>query len=183
MKLTKDQTQKIVLGAMMLCGAVYAYFEFLLGPLSAARQTALKDTAALEPQIKATAEQLAKTKALEAKGPEAQRLLELVKAMIPDGSPIAWVPTKVTDLLKREGIDKASARMINELPEKELTGFGRTSWAVEIPRAGFLTFAAAVATLENQEPLMEIQGFEVETGREGVENQRISFSLLNLVRL
>ena len=42
----------------MLCGAVYAYFEFLLGPLSAARQTALKDTAALEPQIKATAEQL-----------------------------------------------------------------------------------------------------------------------------
>ena len=33
MKLTKDQTQKIALGALMMIGVVYSYFDFLLGPI------------------------------------------------------------------------------------------------------------------------------------------------------
>lgn len=183
MKLTKDQIQKIVLGGMMFCGVIYAYFEFLLGPQSAGRERALKAAAALEPQIGAARGQIAKTKAIEEKGPEAQRLLDQVKAMIPDGSPIAWLPTKVTDLFKREGIEKATPRMLNEGPERELTGFARITWVVDIPRAGFLTFATALSALENEEPLMEVQSFEIEATREDILNQRVTFNLLNLVRL
>jgi uncharacterized membrane-anchored protein len=183
MKLTKDQIQKIVLGAMMFCGVIYAYFEFLLGPQSAGREKALKDAAALEPQISAARAQIAKTKAVEEKGPESQKLLDQVKSMIPDGSPIAWLPTKIADLFKREGIEKANARMLNEVSEKELTGFSKISWAVEVPRGGFLTFAAALSALENEEPLMEVQSFDIEATREDILNQRISFNLLNLVRL
>ena len=55
--------------------------------------------------------------------------------------------------------------------------------AVDVPRAGFLTFAAALSALENGEPLMEVQGFEIEAAREDILNQRITFTLLNLVRL
>ena len=41
MKLTKDQIQKIALGAMIFFGAVYGYFDFLLGPQSVARAAAV----------------------------------------------------------------------------------------------------------------------------------------------
>jgi len=182
MKLNKDQIQKITLGALMFCGVIYAYFEFLLGPQSAGREHALKAAAELDPQIAAARGQIAKTKGLEEKAPEAQRLLDQVKAMIPEGSPIAWLPTKVGDLFKREGVEKATPRMLNETPEKDLTGYSKISWAVDIPRAEFLSFAKAVAALENEEPLMEVQSFEVEAIRGNMLNQRISFNLNNLVR-
>ena len=132
MKLTKDQIQKIVLGAMLFSGVIYAYFEFLLGPQTAGRERAIKAAAALEPQITAARGQIVKTQALEEKGPEAQHLLDQVKAMIPSGSPIAWLPTKVADLFKREGVDKVTPRMLNEGPDKELTGFSRITWAARI---------------------------------------------------
>ncbi len=183
MKLTKDQIQKIVLGGMLFCGVIYSYFEFLLGPLSAGREKAIKDTDALGPKITAARTQIAKTKAIEAKAPASQKVLEQVKAMIPEGAPIAWVPTKLADFFKREGVDRASARMTGELSEKELTGFGRCAWAVEIPRVEFITFAAALAALENGEPLIEVQTLEIEAGREDVQFQRVSLTLQNIVHL
>lgn len=183
MKLTKDQIQKIALGAMMLCGVIYGYFEFLLAPLSAARNNALSETAALAPKIDAARAQLAKTKAVESKEPATQILLDSVKAMIPEGSPIAWVPTKLSDLFKREGVERVSARMVSEIPEKELPGFSKLSWAVEIPRVEFITLASALSALENAEPLMEIHVLEIEAGREDVQFQRALFTLHNLVRL
>jgi hypothetical protein len=183
MKLSKDHIQKIALGGMMFCGIIYSYFEFLLGPLSATREQAAKDTEALVPKIAAARAQIAKTKAIEEKAPASQQVLEQVKAMIPEGAPIAWVPTKLTDLFKREGVEKASARMVGEHSEKELSGFGKLAWSVEIPRVEFITFAAALSALENGEPLMEVQTLEIEAGRDNVQFQRVSFTLHNIVRL
>ena len=183
MKLTKDQIQKIALGAMMFCGVVYAYLEFLLSPLSAARDTALKEGLALGPQLDAARAQLDKTKLIETKGPETQGLLTQVRAMIPEGAPIAWVPTRLTDLFKREGVEKVSARIINELPEKDLAGFSKYSWSVEIPSVDLITLGSAFSALENAEPLMEIHSLEIEAGRENVQFQRVTFTLHNLVRL
>jgi hypothetical protein len=183
MKLTKEQIKKLSIGAVGFCAIVYGFFTFLLGPVTEERTTVQNETSALEPKIKAANAQLAKTKALEAKGPQSDALLEAVNAMIPVGSPIAWVPTKVADLLKREGIDKVSTRMANEVTEKELTGFGKVSWAVEIPGADFMAFATALAKLENEEPLFEVVGFEIEAGREDVQKQRSTLTLHNIVRL
>jgi hypothetical protein len=183
MKLTKDQIQKIALGGMMFCGVTYSYFEFLLGPLSAGREQALKETEALVPKIAAARAQIAKTKSVEAKAPASRQVLDQVQALIPEGAPIAWVPTKLTDLFKREGVEKASARMVSELTERELTGFGKCAWAVEVPRVEFITFAAALSTLENVEPLMEVQTLEIEAGRDDVQFQRVSLTLQNIVRL
>lgn len=183
MKLTKDQIQKIVLGGMLFCGVIYSYFEFLLGPVSAGREKAIKDNEALTPKIAAARTQIAKTKAIEAKAPASQLMLAQVKAMIPEGAPIAWVPTKLTELFKNEGVEKASARMTGELTEKELPGFGKFAWAVEVPRVEFVTFAAALSALENGEPLMEVQTLEIEAGRDDVQFQRVSLTLQNIVRL
>ncbi len=183
MKLSKDHIQKIALGGMLLCGVVYSYFEFLLGPLSAGREQAAKDAEALVPKIAAARAQIAKTKAIEAKAPASELVLTQVKAMIPEGAPIAWVPTKLTDIFKREGIEKSSARMVGEYPEKELTGFGKFGWGVEVPRVEFITFAKALSALENGEPLMEIQTLEVEAGRDDAQFQRVSLTLHNIVRL
>jgi len=183
MKLSKDQIQKIVLGGMLFCGVIYSYFEFLLGPLSSGREQALKNTQEIIPKIAAARAQIAKTKGIEAKAPASQRIIEQVNAMIPEGAPIAWVPTRLTELLKREGVEKASARMVGEHSEKELTGFGKYGWSVEIPRVEFITFGGALSALENSEPLMEVQTLEVEAGREDIQFQRVSFTLHNIVRL
>ena len=182
MKLTREQIQKIALGVMMFFGVVYAYFEFLLGPLSAAREHALKETEALAPKIAAARAQISKTKSIEEKAPVLQQLLEQVKAMIPQGAPVAWVPTKLTELFKREGIEKATVRSAGEPAEKELTGFGKFAWAIEIPHTEFITFAHALSVLENSEPLMEVQTLEVEASRDNVQFQRVSVAVHNIVR-
>ena len=183
MKLSKDQIQKIALGGMLFCGVIYSYSEFLLGPLSAGRGQALKDTAALVPKIAAARTQITKTKSIEARAPASQQVLEQVKAMIPEGAPIAWVPTKLTELFKREGVEKVSARMAGEHSEKELAGYGKFAWTVEVPRVEFITFAHALSALENGEPLMEVQTLEIEAGREDAQFQRVSLTLHNIVRL
>jgi hypothetical protein len=183
MKLSREQTQKIVLGGMMFCGVIYSYFEFLMGPLSTAREFAIKETEALAPKIAEARTQITKAKALEEKAPASRQMLEQIRAMIPQGSPVAWVPTRLADFFKREGIEKATARMTGEPTEKELTGFGKFAWAVEIPRVEFVTFARALSAFENAEPLMEVQTVEVEAGRENVQFQRVSFVVHNIVRL
>ncbi|MEO6740038.1 MAG: hypothetical protein ABIP20_07290 [Chthoniobacteraceae bacterium] len=182
MKLSKDQIQKISLGGMLFIGVTYSYFEFLLGPLSAGRETAKKEAAELVPKIAAARAQILKTKAIEDKAPASQHLLDQVQAMIPQGSPIAWVPTQISELFKREGIEKSSARMSGEPVEKELTGFGKYAWAVEVPSVEFVTFGKALAALENDEPLMEIQTVEIESGRTDVQFQHVSITLQNIVR-
>ncbi len=183
MKLSKDQIQKIVLGGMIFCGVIYSYSAFLLGPLSSSREKAIKDTAELTPKISAAHAQITKTEGIEKKAPASLRLIEQVQSMIPQGAPIAWVPTKISDLFRREGVEKISARMAGELPEKELTGFGRYSWSVEVPRVEFIAFGRALSAMENDEPLMEIQALEVDAGRDDVQFQRVSITLQNIVRL
>lgn len=183
MKLNKDQIQKIVLGGMVICGVIYSYFAFLLGPLNTAREMAIKDTADLGPKITSIRAQISKTKGISEKAPAAQLLLEQVQAMIPQGAPIAWMPTKLADLFKRENVDRVSARMSGEAVEKELTGFGRYVWSVEVPRVEFITFGRALSALENEEPLMEILSLEVDAGREDAQFQRAAITLQNIVRL
>jgi hypothetical protein len=183
MKLNKDQKQKLLLGAMIVIGVVYAYFEFLLGPLRTAEQAAVHGMNELEPKIGKANAQIAKVANLRAKQPDASRYMAQIKSMIPEGSPIAWFPPRLVDFFKRHGVDKVAARLNSENVEKDLTGFRRLNWGVDVPHANFVTFAAALAALENEEPLIEVQTFEAEAGREDVSVQRISVILNHLINL
>jgi hypothetical protein len=183
MKLTKDQIQKIVLGLMMMVGLIYAFFEFMLRPLGVSRDAAIKTEEELQPKILAAKAQIAKTKAIELEGPRAREIVDQVRALIPDGSPVAWFPPRIADFCKANGMERVSTRMNNESAEKELTGFRRLNWGIEIPEADFGPFGAALAELENEEPLIEIQSLTIESGRDNVGHQRVVLNVNNLVRL
>lgn len=182
MKLTKDQTQKIALGALMMIGVVYSYFDFLLGPIKGGRAVANTNMDNLEPQIAAASGQIAKSKTIETQSPEAMRIVKQVEMMIPEGSPVAWFPPKLGDFFKKHGIDKVTARVNNESLDKDYAGYRRVNWGVELPRVDFISFAAAIADLENEEPLLEIQSLEIEAGRDEAQMQRAALVLNNLVR-
>jgi hypothetical protein len=103
--------------------------------------------------------------------------------MIPEGSPLAWFPPRVADYFKKQGIDKVGARPNSDAVDKELTTYRKLNWGVEIPRCDFMPFGAAVADLENGEPLLEIQALEIEVSRDEVGVQRANLTVNNLVHL
>ena len=182
MKLGKDEIQKIVLGALMLVGIVYVYFNMLLGPLIQRQAAVQKAIVDLDPQIAAAQAQIKKTADIETAAPQATRTIAQVSAMIPEGSPVAWFPTRVGDFFKKQGMDKAVTRMNTDAADKSLPGFRRISWSVDLPKVDFMAFAAAIAQLENEEPLLEIGTLQIDTSREEVDSQHIVMTLNNLVK-
>ena len=72
--------------------------------------------------------------------------------------------------------------MNNDSLDKDYVGYRRVNWGIDLPRVDFLPFAGAIAALENEEPLLEIQSLEIEAGRDEVQMQRATLVLNNLVR-
>ncbi|EDY19551.1 hypothetical protein CfE428DRAFT_2727 [Chthoniobacter flavus Ellin428] len=182
MKLDKEEIQKIVLGALLLIGVVYSYFDLLLGPLTKRAETTEIAVNALGPEIANAKGQIAKTQQLEKDTPSLLLPMRQAEAMIPEGAPVAWFPTRITEFFKKEGIDRASTRMTGESVEKELPGFRKISWGVDLPKVEFVNFGQAVAALENEEPLLEITALQIDASRDDVEAQHAFLTVNNLVK-
>lgn len=182
MKLGKDEIQKLVLGGLLLIGLVYGYFNMLLGPLSKRQETARKSIVALEPEIAKAKAQIKRTETVEQGAPAATATVQQVEAMIPEGSPVAWFPTRMAEFFKRQGVDKAATKLNNEFPEKSLPGFRRMAWGVDLPKVEFVPFAAALAQMENDEPLLEITSMQIDASRDEVETQHALITVNNLVK-
>lgn len=182
MKLGKEEIQKLALGVLLFFGLVYSYFDLLLGPLNKRQAAAQQSIAALGPEIASARAQIEKTRQMEEKAPTAMLIARQVDAMIPEGSPVAWFPPRMAEFFKKQGIDKASSRLNGELPEKELTGYRRLIWGVDLPKVEFVPFAQAVAALENEEPLFEIATLQIDVSREDIEAQHALITLNNLVK-
>ncbi len=182
MKIEKEEIQKIVLSLMLFAGVIYCYFTFLLGPLSTAQAAGEAKIHTLEPQIADAKKQLQKTADLEKKAPVSSKALEQINALIPEGAPVAWFPPRIAEFFKHEGIDKALTRLNNEFPEKELTGFRKLVWSVDIPHVEFVPLGMALAKLENQEPLLEIMNVSVEAMKEDPQYQHATLTVSTLVK-
>lgn len=182
MKLGKEEIQKIFLGGLLLIALVYCYFAFLLVPLGEKQKSTSAAIAALQPKIREAHAQLRKTQSMEAAAPQALEQMQQITAMIPDGSPVAWFPTRVADVFRREGLDKAVTRMNAESPESALTGYRRMAWGVEVTKAAFVPFAQALADFENAEPLAEVVGLQVEAARENIGTQRVTLTVNNIAK-
>jgi hypothetical protein len=182
MKLGKDEIQKLVLGLLLFFGLIYSYFDLLLGPLSKKQEATRQSISSLGPEIANAKAQIQKTRQLEATAEAAQLTARQVDAMIPEGSPVAWFPTRMNEFFKKQGIDKTMTRMNGELADKELPGFRKIVWGVDLPRVEFVNFARAVAALENEEPLFEITALQIDASREDVEAQHALLTLNNLVK-
>ncbi len=182
MKLGKEEIQKIFLGVLLLIGVVYSYFNLLLGPLKRRQSICQQNITALEPEIALARAQIKKTEAIEASAPQARATVAQIDAMIPEGSPVAWFPTRIQDFFKKAGIDKSSTRMNSEYEDKNLSGFRKIAWGVDLPKVEFIPFATAVADLENSDILLEIGSIQIDASRDEVETQHVALTVHNIVK-
>ena len=182
MKFRKEDVQKLALGLLLAIGVVYGYFSLLLGPLKRQQKSTMTSLSALEPEIKKAQADLERVKQIQAEAPKATATMAQIDAMIPEGAPVAWFPTVMGDFFKKQGVEKITTRMSSEVTEKDLAGYRRINWGVDVPRVDCLRFAASLAELENQELLVEIQGLTIESLKEEPEAQHVLLTLNNIVR-
>jgi hypothetical protein len=182
MKLGKEEIQKLALGVLLLFGLIYSYFDMLLGPLMKREETTRQSVKAIGPEIANAKAQIAKTKEAEKNAPNATLPMRQVEAMIPEGAPVAWFPTRIAEFFKKQGIDKAATRMTGEMVEKTLPGFRKISWGVDLPKVEFGSFGQAIASLENDEPLLEISAMQIDASRDDAESQHVGLTVNNLLK-
>ncbi len=182
MKLGKEEIQKLALGILLLIGVVYSYFDMLLFPELKKQDAVAKNIASLSPEIKKAQEQIKRAQDLEQSAPGKTQVVPQVEAMIPDGAPVAWFPPRISELFKREGIDKVAAKLNNETAEKDLPGFRRIAWTIDFPKVDFIGYARALSTLENDEPLVAVTSLSIEPSVDDVETQRALITVNNLVK-
>jgi len=185
MKLTKEQIQKAVLVGMLGIGGLYYYAFEMLGPLADRETKANKEIAGLEPKIKEAKSKIARTKAIEAgdiNAENARQMYALMKTRIPDSQPVAWLPTRLSEFFKREGIPKQSFRS-NPMPmAQSFPGYKDSSWIIELPGVGFASLGGTVADLENQEGLVQITGLQVDAVGKDPERHPAQLTISTLVK-
>jgi hypothetical protein len=150
-------------------------------PLKFSRNGPHKENANLTSSNREDRGRVRRAQEAEAAVPASRMVVQQVKAMIPEAAPVAWFPTHVSEHFKREGVDRAVTRLNSEQPEKDLPGFRRLFWGIELPSVDFFPFAEALADFENEEPLVEITNIQISASAEDVERQRIALNVRSLV--
>ena len=175
-KLSKDQIQKLLLSAMGFVGLVYVYFSFFLGPLNDSRNAALAQISELQDKVANSKNELTKTAKLEKQAETATTRFAALKALSPEGAPIAWFPPKVKTFFANQGIDKATARLESSSAYKEadLANWMRYSWVIELPQADFSSLGKAVAALENNEPLLSVSRITIKALQDDPQFQQVT---------
>ncbi|PYI94102.1 MAG: hypothetical protein DME97_04340 [Verrucomicrobia bacterium] len=177
-KLSKDQIQKLSLSSIGFIVLVYVYFSFFLGPLNNSRDTMLAEIDQLQDKVANSKNELTKTSKLEQQANTSTKRFAALKALSPEGAPIAWFPPRMKTFFANQEIDKATARLENSVAYKEtdLANWMRYNWILELPQADFSTLGKAVAALENAEPLMSIMRISIKALPEDPQFQQITLS-------
>src|SRR4051795_9748506 len=144
-KLNKDQVKKVGLTAVGFVILLYVYFSFFLGPLNRSRNTMLTAIADKRAKINSCQENLAKTAKLEQQAKSATTRFAALKALNPEGAPIAWFPPRMKAFFGNQQIDKATARLETSgaFKENDLASWMRYNWVIELPQADFSTLGTA----------------------------------------
>lgn len=177
-KMNKDQLKKLMLSAMGFVVLIYVYFSFFLGPLNKSRDGMLGQITELQDKIAGSKAELTKTAKLEKQAETATKRFAALKALSPEGAPIAWFPPRMKAFFANLEIDKATARLESSAAYKEadLAGWMRYNWVIELPQADFATLGKAVAALENAEPLMSVMRITVKALPEDPQFQQVSLN-------
>ena len=177
-KLSKDQFQKLFLSAVGFIVLIYVYFSFFLGPLSTSRDSALAQIDDLQDKVANSKNELTKTAKLEKQAETATTRFAALKALSPEGAPIAWFPPRIKTFFANQEIDKASARLESNSAYKEadLANWTRYGWLIELPQTDFSTLGRAVAALENGEPLLSITRINIKALSEDPQFQQVTLN-------
>jgi hypothetical protein len=177
-KLSKDQLQKLMLSSMGFIGLLYVYFSFFLGPLNTSRDSIQAQINDLQGKIAGSKTELAKTANLEKQAEAATNRFAALKALSPEGAPIAWFPPRMRAFFANQEIDKGTGRLESSgaFKEPELASWTRYNWIIELPQADYATLGKAVAALENSEPLLSITRISIKALPEDPQFQQITLS-------
>ncbi|MDQ2867046.1 MAG: hypothetical protein M3R59_01330 [Verrucomicrobiota bacterium] len=184
LKLSKDQTQKLVLGAIGFVALLYVYFSFFLGPLKNSNAETSRKIAELQNKIGSSKSELAKTTKLEAQAREATVRFAALRASSPEGAPLAWFPPRIKAFFADRHIERVSARLDSNLPlaEKELSNWGKYTWTIDVPQADFSAMGKAIADLENTQPLLAISKLGIHAGAgDDPGAQQVMFTATTLI--
>ena len=182
MKLGKDEYQKIFLGCLLLRGLLYYYFSMLLGPLDHQEEVATNNLKTWIPMIDTDKKAIKEVKELKTKAEAADSILDQIKTLIPDGSPVAWFPPLITDFFKRQGIEKCVVHHIDEGPDRDLVGFRKAAWGIEINHVEVVQLALAIAAFENEHPLMEIDNLQIDASKENPQFQSAKLNITTIIK-
>ncbi|CAN5692086.1 hypothetical protein BH20VER1_BH20VER1_20740 [soil metagenome] len=111
MKLTKNQTQKLVLGVIGFFVMLYVYSSFFLGPLNQSRTTMERTVADLQVKLDASESQVTKARKLEIEASTATAKFTALKALSQGGAPIAWFPPRMRLFFANQTIERVTARL------------------------------------------------------------------------
>jgi hypothetical protein len=179
----KEQTKKIILGAFCLVGLLYVYFTFFLGPLHRSEASMKSRIEELQTKTVSSKSEITKAAKLEENARAATSHYEALRALSPEGAPIAWFPPRMKTFFLEQHIDKATIRLDSTTApkEKELTSWSRSNWSIDLPQADFITLGKAIAKLENTEPLLSIKRLTIRASVEAPQLQQVTITLSALI--
>lgn len=182
-KLTKDQIQKLALSSIGFLVLVYVYFSMFLGPLNARRALMLKNISEFEQKLTTSKSEMLRATNLEREASTATARFAALKALSPEGAPIAWFPPRAKLFFANQHIDKATARLDSSSPFKqpEMAAWSRFNWIIDLPQTDFATLGAALAELENTEPLLLLNKISIRAIADDPEFQQVTLSATNAI--
>ncbi len=175
-KLTKDQIQKLGLSVLGFAGLLYVYFSFFLGPLNKNRHLMEAKITHLQENIASSNGEMTNAANLDRQASAATAHFAALKAMSPEGAPIAWLPPRMKAFFNNQQIDKAVARLESntDFKQAELAAWSKYVWIIDLPQADFATLGKAIAQLENSEPLLEIVRFSIHAVPDDAQFQQVN---------
>ena len=182
-RLTKDQIQKIALTGVGFVILLYVYFSFFLGPLNRSRNGMLQTINDRQAKLASSQENLNKAAKLEQQAKTATARFAALKAINPEGAPIAWFPPRIKTFFATQGVDKATARLENSsaFKQTELANWMKYAWVIDIPQADYGRLGSAIAELENTEALLSVSRLSIRTSPDQPEFQQVVLSASTII--
>ena len=182
-KLSKDQIKKLLLSAMGFIFLLYVYFTFFLGPLQKIRDGALAQIEDRQKKIDGSKTEMAKAANLERQAKDATARFTALKALSPEGAPIAWFPPRMKTFFASQQIDRAVARLESNsnFKQSELAAWTKYNWLIETPQADFAALGKAIAELENREPLLSTTKLTIHVVANEPQFQQVSIAATTVI--
>jgi hypothetical protein len=183
-KLSTDQIKKLALSAMGFVFLLYVYFTFFLGPLQRMRSGTLSQIAEIRQKIDGSKSEMAKASSLERQAKDATSRFAALKALTPDGAPIAWFPPRMKAFFANQQIDKAVARLESNtnFKQAELSTWTKYNWLIDLPQADFATVGKCIADLENNEPLLSITKLSIHLLPSDPQFQQVAIAATTVIQ-
>jgi hypothetical protein len=183
-KLNKDQVKKVALTVVGFFILLYVYFSFFLGPLNTSRNTMQAGIADKQNKLNSSQTKLANAAKLEQQAKSATAKFAALKALSPEGAPIAWFPPRMKIFFANQQIDKVTARLENNAAFKqpELSSWMKYMWLIDIPQADYAKLGKTIADLENTEPLLNISKLSIRASADSPELQQVVLSATTVIQ-